>query len=58
MQKFRVPLSILAKSLDHLGDFPYKDPTQVRFEKPALFVRGTKSKYVPEEVLPLIGKFF
>jgi pimeloyl-ACP methyl ester carboxylesterase len=30
----------------------------VRFEKPALFVRGTKSKYVPDEVIPLIGQFF
>lgn len=58
VQKFRVPLDVLGKSLDNLGDFPYKDPTQVRFNKPALFVRGTKSKYVPDEVLPLIGEFF
>ncbi|KAF4120124.1 Pimeloyl-ACP methyl ester carboxylesterase [Geosmithia morbida] len=56
--KFRVPLDILGRSLDHLGDFPYKDPQAVRFEKPALFVRGTLSKYVPDEVLPLIGEFF
>lgn len=58
VQKFRVPLAVLAKSLDNLGDFPYKDPTQVRFEKPALFIRGTKSKYVPDEVIPVIGQFF
>lgn len=57
-QKFRVPLSILAKALDHLGDFPYKNPGEIRFEKPALFIRGTHSKYVPDEVLPLIGQFF
>ncbi|KAK3378186.1 Alpha/Beta hydrolase protein [Podospora didyma] len=57
-QKFRVPLSILGKSLDHLGDFPFKDPAKVRFEKPALFIRGTRSKYVPDEVIPLIGQFF
>jgi len=44
--------------LDNLGDFPYKDPGEVRFEKPALFVRGTQSKYVPDEALPIIGKFF
>ena len=56
--KFRVPLDVLAKSLDHLGDFPYKDPQSTRFEGRALFVRGTKSKYVPDEVLPLIGNFF
>ncbi|RYP40744.1 hypothetical protein DL769_011724 [Monosporascus sp. CRB-8-3] len=57
-QKFRVPLGVLAKSLDNLGDFPYKDPDQLRFEKPALFIRGTRSKYVPDEVIPLIGRFF
>jgi len=57
-QKFRVPLRILAAALDDLGDFPFKDPGEVRFEKPALFVRGTQSKYVPDEVLPIIGKFF
>jgi pimeloyl-ACP methyl ester carboxylesterase len=57
-QKFKVPLRILAAALDNLGDFPYKDPEEVRFEKRALFVRGTKSKYVPDEVLPIIGKFF
>jgi len=53
-----VPLRILAAALDNLGDFPYKDPGEVRFEKPALFVRGTKSKYVPDEALPIIGQFF
>jgi len=57
-QRFRVPLSILGKALDHLGDFPYKDPGEVQFKKPALFVRGTRSKYVPDEVIPIIGQFF
>ena len=57
-QKFKVPLRILAAALDNLGDFPYKDPGQVRFEKRALFVRGTQSNYVPDEVLPVIGQFF
>ncbi|KAK4164879.1 Alpha/Beta hydrolase protein [Cladorrhinum sp. PSN259] len=58
VQKFRVPLNIISKALDHLGDFPYKNPNEVRFSKPALFVRGTKSKYVPDEVIPIIGQFF
>ncbi|KAK3308670.1 Alpha/Beta hydrolase protein [Chaetomium strumarium] len=57
-QKFRVPLHILGKALDHMGDFPFKNPGEVRFVKPALFVRGTKSTYVPDEVVPLIGQFF
>ncbi|KAM7217872.1 Abhydrolase domain-containing protein IMO32 [Rhypophila decipiens] len=58
VQKFRVPLNILGKALDHMGDFPFKDPSTVRFEKPALFIRGTKSHYVPDEVIPIIGQFF
>jgi pimeloyl-ACP methyl ester carboxylesterase len=57
-QKFKVPLKILASTLDNLGDFPFKNPEELRFEKPALFVRGTKSKYVPDEALPIIGRFF
>lgn len=57
-QKFRVPLNILAKALDNMGDFPYKDPSEVQFKKPALFIRGTRSKYVPDEVIPIIGQFF
>ncbi|CAG1991220.1 unnamed protein product [Fusarium graminearum] len=58
VRKFRIPLHTLGKALDNLGDFPYKNPNEIRFEKPALFVRGTKSKYVPDDVLPLIGQFF
>lgn len=58
IQKFKVPLHILGGALDNLGDFPFKDPDEVRFNKPALFVRGTKSKYVPDEAIPIIGKFF
>ncbi|SPN98860.1 related to alpha/beta hydrolase [Cephalotrichum gorgonifer] len=57
-RRFRIPLTTLAKSVGGMGDFPFKDPEAVRFEKPALFVRGTKSTYVPDEVLPLIGQFF
>ncbi|KAK0728012.1 Alpha/Beta hydrolase protein [Lasiosphaeria miniovina] len=57
-QKFRVPLDILGKALDHMGDFPVRDPSAARFAKPVLFVRGTRSKYVPDEVIPVIGQFF
>jgi pimeloyl-ACP methyl ester carboxylesterase len=56
--KFRIPLKILAPQLDGMGDFPFKDPEAVRFEKPTLFVRGTQSKYIPDEALPIIGRFF
>ncbi|KZF19338.1 alpha/beta-hydrolase [Xylona heveae TC161] len=56
--KFRNPLSILASSLDNMGDFPFKNPDEVRYNKPALFIRGTRSHYIPDEVLPVIGRFF
>lgn len=56
--KFRIPLDYLGNALDNLGSFPFTDPDAVRFEKPALFVRGTKSHYVPDEALPIIGRFF
>ncbi|KAI1310062.1 alpha beta hydrolase fold family [Xylaria venustula] len=56
--KFRIPLDILARNLDNLGDFPFRNPDESRFEKPALFVRGTHSKYVPDEAIPVIGRFF
>lgn len=58
IMKFRVPLDILGRALDNMGDFPYKDPSAIRFNKPALFVRGTKSKYVADNALPIIGQFF
>lgn len=51
-------MKILGSALDNLGDFPFKDPEEVRFTKPALFVRGTQSRYVPDEAIPIIGKFF
>lgn len=57
-QKFKVPLKIIGSSLDNLGDFPFKDPESIRFNKPTLFVRGMQSHYVPDEALPTIGKFF
>ncbi|KAI1365382.1 alpha beta hydrolase fold family [Xylaria arbuscula] len=56
--KFRIPLDILGKNLDNLGDFPFRNPDERRFEKPALFIRGTQSKYVPDEAIPIIGRFF
>ncbi|KAG6014263.1 hypothetical protein E4U43_006749 [Claviceps pusilla] len=57
-QKFRIPLDTLGKSLQNLGDFPFKQPRDHRFEKPSLFVRGTESHYVADDVIPAIGEFF
>lgn len=55
---WRVPLNILAKSLDHMADFPFKDPEQARFKGPTLVVRGGESRYVADETLPVFGSFF
>ena len=40
-----------------MAGFPYT-PGDWRFDKPALFVRGTQSRYVADETIPLIGEFF
>jgi pimeloyl-ACP methyl ester carboxylesterase len=41
-----------------MGDFPFRDPDEARYDGPALVIRGTKSHYVADDVLPLIGRFF
>lgn len=55
---WRVPLGILARNLDNMGDFPYKGDDEVRYEGPTLIIRGADSRYVADESLPVIGKFF
>ena len=54
----RIPIKSLASSLDDIGDFPYKDPDQHRYGGPTLVIRASKSHYVPDDVLPVIGRFF
>ena len=56
--KLRIPIQTLGGSLDDLGDFPYRDPEKARYDGPTLFIRGTQSHYVADEVLPVIGRFF
>ncbi len=56
--KFRIPIQTLAASLDNMADFPFKDPDAARYEKPTLFLRGTRSHYVADDVIPLIGRLF
>ncbi|KAG8623092.1 hypothetical protein KVT40_008068 [Elsinoe batatas] len=59
-QRWRVPVETLGRSLGHMADFPFKGAGQEeeRWEGPALFVRGTRSRYVADETLPVIGRFF
>ncbi|KAI9700461.1 MAG: hypothetical protein M1836_002476 [Candelina mexicana] len=56
--KFRIPIQTLATSLDNMADFPFKDPDKACFGKPTLFIRGTRSHYVADDTIPLIGRFF
>jgi len=56
--KFRIPIRTLYAALPAMADFPFRDPDAACFKKPTLFVRGTKSHYVPDETLPIIGRFF
>lgn len=56
--RLRIPVKTLTARLDNMGDFPYHDPEVVRYDGPTLIVRGTKSHYIADDVLPLIGRFF
>lgn len=56
--KWRIPLGTLSKSLDYMADFPFKDPEVARFERPVLVIRGGESRYVADETLPVMGRFF
>ncbi|KAJ5919416.1 Alpha/beta hydrolase fold-1 [Penicillium verhagenii] len=56
--KFRVPLSVIGDSLDNMADFPFRESDAVQYNGPTLFVRGTKSKYITNDTIPAIKKFF
>jgi pimeloyl-ACP methyl ester carboxylesterase len=56
--QWRIPINILGKSLDNMADFPFTNPDEHMFSKRALFIRGTKSHYVSDETLPIVGRFF
>ncbi|KAK2811302.1 hypothetical protein FQN50_002178 [Emmonsiellopsis sp. PD_5] len=56
--KFRVNLKTLGESLDGMAGFPFKPSDDVKFDRPSLFVRGTRSHYVGDKSLPIISHFF
>lgn len=58
IMKWRIPIKYLAPALNNMADFPFTNPDEARWEGPALFVRGTKSHYVADEMLPIVGRFF
>ncbi len=56
--RLRIPIKTLALNLDKMGDFHFKNPDEVHYDGQTLVIRGTKSHYVADDVLPLIGRFF
>ncbi|KAF4175056.1 hypothetical protein CNMCM8694_002036 [Aspergillus lentulus] len=56
--KFRIPLSVLGPAIPAMADFPFREQGSVTYDGPTLFVRGTKSKYVSDDTVPVIKKFF
>ncbi|GAA5841078.1 hypothetical protein JCM3766R1_006659 [Sporobolomyces carnicolor] len=55
--KFRLPLSYLRNAIDEIGHFPYT-PGERIFDKPSLFLKGKKSKYINSKNIPIIQQFF
>ncbi|KAL8914107.1 MAG: hypothetical protein Q9171_001223 [Xanthocarpia ochracea] len=56
--RLRIPVQTLASSLGNMGDFPFRNPSEASYTGPTLFVRGTQSHYIADDVLPVIGQFF
>ena len=56
--KFAIPLKYLSSSLDLIGKFPYKCTDNIRYERPALFLKGSKSQYISDDTIPAINHFF
>lgn len=57
--KSRVPLAIMKEVLvkGNVAAWLF-DPTVTQYHGPALFIRGTQSKYIPDDYFPDIGRFF
>ena len=41
-----------------MGGFPFTELDGNHYDGPTLIIRGTKSQYVTDDVLPLIGRYF
>ncbi|KAH9002966.1 alpha/beta-hydrolase [Lactarius hatsudake] len=55
--KFQVPIDIIGASIADLGGFPYK-PGERTWSGNTLFVKGSKSKYINKNNLPIAREFF
>jgi len=55
--EFRVPLDMISTSIPDLGSFPY-NPGERQWTGPALFLKGTKSKYINRRNVPTAEQLF
>ncbi|KAK4048645.1 hypothetical protein OIV83_004615 [Microbotryomycetes sp. JL201] len=55
--RFRLPLDYLVNAIDEIGKFPYEQGTRT-YEKPTLFIKGEKSKYINRKNIPIIKEYF
>ena len=57
---FRVPLDILSDSLPGLGAFPIDGTADdaPHFDNPALFIKGSRSRYIQEKHLRAMKRLF
>ncbi|KAI1797188.1 alpha/beta-hydrolase [Ganoderma leucocontextum] len=55
--KFRVPVGLLGDSIPEIGGFPWS-PGERTFDGPALFIKGTKSKYINRHNVDTAKAFF
>lgn len=52
---FRINLSVIARDIEHVGEAL---PQGARFDKPTLFIRGSKSDYIKDNDMTLIKQIF
>ncbi|KAH9945411.1 alpha/beta-hydrolase [Epithele typhae] len=55
--KFKIPIGLLGRSIPELGGFPYT-PGERTFEKPTLFIKGSRSKYINRHNVGLAEELF
>lgn len=41
-----------------MADFPFEEAENLRYDGPTLFIRGTKSRYVSDDTIPAIKRYF
>jgi pimeloyl-ACP methyl ester carboxylesterase len=58
--KFRIPIEVLAQALPDIAGFPIEctEKSCPEFDKPALFIRGTRSHYIQPKHYPTMRKMF